>query len=236
MNEARTLPTIETFPDRQVLAEAAASVIGEALNRSLCEGAARASLVATGGSTPAAAYEALSAWPLDWSRVEVTLSDERWAAPSSPDSNERMVREHLLRGAAAAARFTPLWSDTPTPEDAARRAETAVRRLLPADVALLGMGEDGHIASLFPGNPVLAEGLKPDGERLCLGVPSGAPAPPQPRISLTLAALLQSRLVVVLTSGEPKRRAMESALAGAALPVRALLDQDRTPVRILWAA
>jgi 6-phosphogluconolactonase len=146
-----------------------------------------------------------------------------------------MLREHLLDGPASAAAFTPLWGAEPTLQAAAERAHAAVAWLMPFDVVLLGMGDDGHFASLFPGSPVLAEGLDPDGERHCVAVPAGSPAPPQPRISLTLHALLNSHQVLLLITGEAKRRRIEEALAGADLPVRALLLQERTPVRILWA-
>ncbi len=95
------------------------------------------------------------------------------------------------------------------------------------------MGEDGHIASLFPGNPALAEGLA--GQGLCLAVPAGEPAPPQPRISLTLSALLQTRLLLLLITGEAKRTALGRAADGEPLPVRSVLRQERAPLRILWA-
>lgn len=228
-------PSIETFdtPDAWVLA--AAAVISEQLRQAIA-GGLRASFVATGGATPAPVYRRLGHTALDWSRVAVTLSDERWVDPASPESNERMVRETLLDGLAAAAGFTPLWSADGGPERAAAAAEPAIAALEPFDVALLGMGEDGHVASLFPGSPALAQGLDPDGGRLCIAVPAGSPAPSQPRISLTLAALLRARLVVLLISGEAKRRTLQSALDGADLPVRALLAQRRAPVRILCSA
>ncbi|HEY9218998.1 MAG TPA: 6-phosphogluconolactonase, partial [Phenylobacterium sp.] len=113
--------------------------------------------------------------------------------------------------------------------------EAAVRALLPFDAVLLGMGDDGHIASLFPGSPALARGLDPDAEAYVLQVPEPHGSPPLPRITLTLAALIQARGVVVLISGEGKRAVVERALAGEDLPVRALLCQDRAPVRILWS-
>ena len=224
---------LQAFADREALAEAASELIAATLAKAL-EARGRAALVATGGTTPAPAYRRLSQAPLDWDKVAVTLSDERWAAPTSPDSNERMVRETLLTGPAAAAHFVPLWSPAQDPEAAAHEADPDIRRLLPFDCVLLGMGDDGHIASLFPGSPALETGLDPGAHRLCIGVPAGEPAPPQPRISLTLPALLQG-LVIILTSGEPKRRTLESALAGADLPVRRVLKQSRVPVRILWS-
>jgi 6-phosphogluconolactonase len=235
MNEAAGAAHIEAFANREVLAEAAASAIAEQLDLRLCEGAARARFAATGGSTPRAAYERLRNWPIDWSRVDITLGDERWAPPASPDSNQGMLEAELLKGGAAAARFVPLWSDEASPEQAAAEAETGIASLLPFDLVLLGMGEDGHFASLFPGSPALAEGLDPAAPRLCIAVPAGDPAPALPRISLTLRALLDARLIVLLITGEAKRRTLEAALAGADLPARALLLQDRAPVRILWA-
>ena len=235
MNRTAARPKLEAFAGRDALAQAVAKLIAEELGRRLGQGAPRASLVASGGSTPIPVYERLRDWPMDWSRIDITLSDERWLEPSSPDSNQRMLHEHLLRGAAQAARLTPLWSPQATLDAAAARAEAAIAPLMPFDVSLLGMGEDGHFASLFPASPVLSEGLRLDGQRLCLGVPASAPAPPQPRISLTLRALLESRLVVLLTSGEAKKLVLDATLAGADLPVRALLQQDRTPVRLFWS-
>ena len=110
-----------------------------------------------------------------------------------------------------------------------------MRDLLPFDAVLLGMGEDGHVASLFPASPILEEGLDPDGARLCLSAPAGEPAPPQARSSLTLAALRRARLIVVLPTGAAKRRTLEEALDGAAFPVLSVLAQDRVPVRVLWS-
>jgi 6-phosphogluconolactonase len=225
---------IDAYDDAEALAAGAADLIGRALADRL-QAAGQARFVATGGSTPVHTYGQLGRRNLDWRNVHITLSDERWVDPASSDSNERMLRESLLQGPAAAAQLTPLWSAAPTPEAAAERAESAVEPLLPFDVVLLGMGEDGHFASLFSGSPALAEGLDPESPRLCIGVPAAEPAPPQPRISLTLRALLASRLIVLLTSGAAKRRVLQSALEGAHLPVRSLLLQDRTPVRALWA-
>lgn len=234
MSEPRQRPRIETFPDTGTLARAAAEILGAALERGLGEGRAR--LMVTGGSSPVACYDELRNWPIDWSCVDVTLTDDRFVPPSSEDSNEGLVRLHLLKGAAAKARFTPLWSDAASPEEAAARAEPAIRALGQFDAVLLGVGPDGHICSLFPNSPELAEGLDPNARHWVIGVPKAGQPPYVPRISLTLPAILNAKLVVILVSGATKKQPIEAALGGADLPVRAVLDQDSTPVRILWAA
>jgi 6-phosphogluconolactonase len=223
---------IETFSNQSAAAEAAAA----ALARGLAEGLrtrGRASLVATGGRSPAPVYRRLREADLDWTRVVVTLSDERWTAPDGEHSNQRLVREHLLTGPATRAHLVPLWSAADGPEAAAQAAEPALAALAPFDAVLLGMGEDGHIASLFPGSPALAAGLDPAGGRLALGVAEPHGQPPLPRITLTLAAFSRARALVILISGAAKRDVVERALGGEALPVRALVRQE--PVRILWA-
>ncbi len=223
---------IEAYADASDAARAAAEAIADWLVAGLAEDD-KASFIATGGTSPGEVYDLLSTLPLPWEHVSVTLSDERWVPPDSPDSNERLLRERLLVGAAADAVFVPLWSDAPTAEDAAEAAEAAIAELLPADVVLLGMGEDGHIASLFPGSPVLEDGLDPLGGSLVIAAPSGKPAPPQDRLSLTLYALRQSYLILVLIRGEAKRRVIEEQTG---LPIHALLDAvGETPVRILWS-
>jgi 6-phosphogluconolactonase len=194
-------------------------------------------LVVTGGRTPGPVYDRLAQIDLDWSRVSVTLSDERFVGVESPDSNERLVRERLLRGRAAAARFVPLKGAGPTPTDDAAAAEPVIRELVPFDAVLLGMGDDGHIASLFPGTTGLAAALDPDGARLAIGVELAGLAPYVPRISLTGRALLDAKLIVLLTGGAPKRVLIERALTDPAFsaPVSALLRQTRAPVRLLWS-
>jgi 6-phosphogluconolactonase len=226
--------SIEVFGDRESLALGTANILAAALGQGLAR-SGRASLAAAGGATPAPVYRRLAAARLDWGGIAVVPTDERWVDPSSPDSNEAMLRQTLLTGPAGSARLVSLWSDAASPDDAARAAEPKVRALLPFDAVLMGMGEDGHVASLFPASPILQNGLDPDGARLVLAAPAGEPAPPQARISLTLAALLRARGIVVLTTGTAKRRTLEEALAGAALPVRSVLAQDRVPVRVLWS-
>lgn len=229
--------TIETFISAVHLAEAAARAAVAGLDAGLrLHGSA--GLAATGGRSPGAVYDALSETPLDWGRVRVTLTDERWVDPASPDSNEGLVRRRLLRNRAAAAAFLGLRGACEDIHGAARDASLALDAWTPLDVVLLGMGEDGHVASLFPGNPALARGLDVTAPA-CIAVPQGQDRPPpQPRLTLTLRPLVQAGLVLILTSGAAKRAVLEQGLAGADplhFPVCAVLQLARS-VRILWTA
>jgi 6-phosphogluconolactonase len=215
---------LETYPTIAALADAASHGVEAALRAGL-DTRGRASLVATGGRSPGPVYDRLRHADLDWARVAVTLSDERLVDRDSPNANGRLLRERLFVGPAAKAHFLPLTD----------YAEPALKVLTPFDAVMLGMGEDGHVASLIPGSPVLVEGMDPDGTRLVLESPEGFGSPPVARISLTIAALLQSRAIFLLIGGAAKREVLDGALAGADLPVRALLLQDRVPVRILWS-
>lgn len=228
---------IEVFADSAALAAAATGAVIAALEAGLRTHGS-ASLAATGGRAPGPIYDALSLVPLDWARVHITLTDERWVDPSSEDSNEKLVRERLLRGRAADARFIGLHGHEATPEAAAAAATAQVAALPPLDVVLLGMGEDGHVASLFPGSPALALGLDPKAPA-CIAVPQGQGRPPaQARLSMSIRPLTTAALVLILISGDKKRRVIEQALAGGdpeEFPVRAVL-QSAHAVRILWTA
>jgi 6-phosphogluconolactonase len=228
---------IEIFPDSAAQAAAAAAAIANALTYRL-RLRGEGSIVVTGGRSPGAVYDILSAAALDWSKVVVTLSDERFVDVASPDSNERLVRERLLQGRAARARLHGLRGSAPTPEEAAAEASAFLAALPPFDAVMLGMGEDGHIASLFPGNPALAAGLD-RAAPACIAVPQGEGIPPaQPRLSLSLARLVSSRLVIIVAGGAEKRRVLERALDDSdstPFPVRALLKAAPTR-RILWTA
>lgn len=214
---------IETYASADRLAEAAAEAVRATLAEALTA-RARASLIVTGGRSPGAVYDRLAGASLDWTRVAITLSDERCVDPEAPESNARLVRDRLLTGAAAKADFLPLW---PKLEPAALAAH------FPADAVLLGMGEDGHVASLIPGDPGLRHAMT-TGD-LLVDVPAGLGKPPAARVSLSLKALLDARAIFLLIAGGAKRSAVERAAAGEDLPVRALLAQTRVPVRVLWS-
>ncbi|MDQ0464841.1 6-phosphogluconolactonase [Caulobacter ginsengisoli] len=211
-------PTIEPCADAGAAAEIAAAAIEEALVRAV-QARGEGAFIATGGTSPGETYDRLAQAELPWAKIAVTLSDERRVPVSDPMSNEGQLRARLLVGKAAAARFIPL-------------EEEAIAAAEPFDVALLGMGEDGHFASLFPDSPLLAEGLDPaDGRRRVIEVPAGEPAPPQPRLSLTLPVIAACDLILILTRGEAKRRILET---GSGLPVHTLLARSQGQVRLIW--
>jgi 6-phosphogluconolactonase len=196
-----------------------------------------ASLVVSGGRSPVKLFEILRTQALDWSRVCVALADERWVTPEDAASNEHLVRTVLLKEQAAAARFHGLKNAAPTPDLGAVSAwETFARIPRPFDAVILGMGDDGHTASLFPGSPNLPRALNPAAVAGCVGMWS--PVAPQPRLSLNLTALLDSRRVVVLIAGESKWNTFSAARGEGPvhdMPIRALLRQSRTPVEVMWS-
>ncbi len=226
---------IETFDSREVAYDAAAQAMADALRAGLAA-KGYASLAGAGGTTPAPVYERLSDADLAWGQVTAALVDERFVPNTAPDSNEKLMREHLLKGRAASAKFLPMYSDG-SPSEAASVASKSHAKLLPLDAVLLGMGEDGHFASLFPGNPALEEGLDLSSRKVVLAAPAGEPAPPQTRLTFTLAALAQSRVLILLVTGAAKKTVVEAALADPArYPIGAVLAQSKAPVRVLWAA
>ena len=224
------------FPDREALAAALAGEIKVDLEEAIAARGA-ASLVVSGGKTPARLFAQLRDEKIDWTRTWVTLADERWVETTSEDSNERFVRENLLVGPAGAAHFVGLKNPAPTPEAGADWATRALTRVPhPFDVVLLGMGGDGHTASLFPGSMALARALDPAAPPTCIAV--NALVAPHARVSLNLAALLDSRRVVLHIEGDAKWAVYQRARAPgtpAELPVRSSLQQKEVPVDVYWS-
>jgi 6-phosphogluconolactonase len=224
------------FSDSGLASRALAKQIAGSLKAAI---AARglASLVVSGGKSPIKMFELLRAEELDWARVCIALADERWVDPADPASNEKLVRDVLLKGSAAAARFLGLKNGAPTPDMGAVAAwETFARVPRPFDTVVLGMGDDGHTASLFPRSPNLPRALNPAAVAGCVGM--WAPEAPQPRLSLNLSALLDSRRIVLLITGEAKWHTYMAASAEGPvedMPVRAVLRQTRTPVEVIWS-
>lgn len=226
------------FPNPQALAEALAGSVAENLRDALVERGA-ASLALSGGNTPKAFMQALALQPLEWPRIAVTLVDERWVPESNARSNAALVRANLLQGPAAAARFVPLYRDAPEPEQALAGIEADLATLpSPFDALVLGMGDDGHTASFFPGGDHLTAALDPSTTAVVL--PMRAPDAGEPRITLTLPPVLAARHLYLHIEGAGKRQVLAEALSGegqgAAYPIRSVLKHARSPVRIYWTA
>ena len=166
-----------------------------------------ASFAVPGGTTPGPIFDNLCAADLDWSRVHVMLTDERWVPEDSPRSNTRLVRERLLTDRAAAARFVPFYTGDDTPEAALDTLADTLAPELPLSVLLLGMGADMHTASIFPGADRLADALHGTAPL----VPMRAPGAPEPRLTLSGAVLRDAMSTHVVITGAEKRKALDRA-------------------------
>lgn len=213
----------------------AAVSISSALGRSL-QGHARARLLLSGGTTPAAIYTALSKAPLDWAHVDVALVDERWLLPDDPDSNARLVRESLLQRHAAAARFETLTRPGRGIEEAVAAANMHARQ--PADVVVLGMGEDGHTASLFPHMRDLDLALETSAAYVPVDASGCAGAGKWlRRISLTPAGLRPAHSRLLLIRGQKKRDLLDRVLDGDdphEYPARIAFTTPGAPLHVHW--
>jgi 6-phosphogluconolactonase len=221
-----------THADAQALAEALAGQVAEALRTAVDE-RGRALLVVSGGRSPVAFFECLARQTLPWARVQVSLADERWVPPTHADSNEALVRRHLLQGPAAQATMLGLYRPAESLEEAARLAEQALAGLPPIDVLVLGMGDDGHTASLFPASANLPVALDPACPLRVLAMQ--APSEPRQRLTLTLPPLAGARLALLALQGATKLATLNQALRpgpATEMPIRALLHG---PLQIHWS-
>ncbi len=196
----------------------------------------QASLVVPGGSTPITLFNQLSTAPLPWSKVLITLSDERWVDENHPDSNAKMVKEQLLINQASKAHFLPLNLSHTSADEAALAAGRQLSNQPTFDISLLGMGSDGHFASLFPDSQALKSSLN-----LTNPTSSIAVTPPHSdhtRISLTLPRLLNSRQLILFFRGQKKHDVLMKAKQtndSDRLPIAAIINQGRTPLTAYWA-
>ncbi len=217
------------YPDRDLMMISLADRLSSEL-RHVLQTQARATLCVPGGTTPAPAFESLSASNIDWHRVNVILSDERWVGEDQPRSNTRLLKQHLLVDRAEPAYLQRIRADTPTPEDALDAMIAEVRLVLPISVLLLGMGADLHIASIFPGADNLEKALRPDAPAL---MAMRTDAAPEPRVTLTAPALQSALHTHILITGPEKREALERArpVSPREAPVKLVLS-DAT---VHWA-
>jgi 6-phosphogluconolactonase len=243
----KTTPAFwQTHPLAQVTVQ---EVTAQALNTALADDIAQrlrtaiasrgvAVLSVSGGKSPVGWLQALRTHALDWSRVRVTLLDERCVPTTHPDSNACLVRTHLLQGPAQQAQLVEMWTDDASlPASQAQVAGQALVAAGACDVLVLGMGADGHTASLFPEAPNLSEALDMHNTHACVAVELPHPPvnAPYPRISQTLSQILRARHIVLPISGADKRQTLEQAWPSASLqyPVSYVLHQTQTPVA-LW--
>lgn len=198
----------------------------------------QAGIAVSGGRTPAGMFKALRVKELDWSKVIVTLADERWVAPDHADSNERLTRENLLQDNAAKATFISQVSDASSAHEGQPCIEARLAALpSPLDVLILGMGDDGHTASLFPNAAELESACV--SSALCAAVTP--PAAPHQRITLTLPALAKARSVIVHITGGSKKALLQVALSEQKplteqYPIRRVLDKAESAKHVFWAA
>lgn len=208
------------YPDREMMMIDLANRIAGELNSCL-QRHDHASLAVPGGSTPAPMFDALSGASLDWSRVHVLLTDERWVPEDDERSNTRLLRQHLLTDRASDAVYVPLYAEAETPEEVLDDLSDTIRPELPLSILLLGMGADMHTASLFPGADRLADALAADAPPLMAMRGGGAP---EPRITLTAPVLRGAMSTHILITGAEKRAALEQARR---------LPPDQAPVAVV---
>ena len=228
---------LKEFPGRDALNIELAGVITGMLMAGVSKNG-RASLAVSGGRTPIDLFRALSTSDISWEFVTVTLVDERWVEPSDDDSNEKLVRSYLLKDKAAAASFLGMKNSALTALEGEAECEKDIGKVArPFDALVLGMGMDGHTASLFPGASRLAEATKMDPGRLCMAIaPINAS---HERMSLTLPAVLSARKIFLHITGDEKKKVLKKAFEegpASEMPIRFILRQEKTPVEIFWAS
>lgn len=225
--------TAHSFKKPQQLAESLATTVADVLRQAISTQGI-ATLVVSGGRSPVAFFEALAKQPLEWAKVRVSLADERWVPATHPDSNEGLVRRHLLQGSAAAARLLGLYHGGANLQQVATLADQALADLPPIDVLVLGMGDDGHCASLFAANAGLDDALREQSSLRC--VPMLAPNVPHQRISMTVALLASARVQILSIQGESKLTTLQQVVsdvdARAYMPIRAFMQP---PLQIYWS-
>lgn len=224
------------FGDRAELAKALAAAVAADINADLAESGV-AAIAVSGGSTPAKFFAALGKHKdVDWEKVYVTLVDERWVDETSDRSNAQLVNEKMLQGPAAVAHFIPLYSGGEAPDAAAVARTNGLLATLPRrySAVLLGMGNDGHTASFFPGGDNLAEALTGNGPAVAIRAPGAG----EPRITQVLQRLLETRALYLQIEGEEKAVTLAKAQDEGPvedMPIRAILRQAVKPLEIYWA-
>ncbi|MFC4699661.1 6-phosphogluconolactonase [Glaciecola siphonariae] len=224
----------QEYANSERLVDAFSQQIAEILTQAITDKGS-ASIAVSGGSTPKPLFQALSKIDLPWSQVNITLADERWVDALDDASNEKLVRENLLVNHARAARFMSMTTDDANAEDAVDEISARLEALgLPLDILILGMGEDGHTASLFPCSAQIEEGIN-----LARTQPVLATQPttaPHQRMSLSLAEIVKSKHVFLHITGDKKRQVLTQAISEHTpleKPIKAVCDN--TTLNLVWA-
>jgi 6-phosphogluconolactonase len=227
---------LNSFDNREQLDQALADNVGQLLQQAITL-TGKASLAVSGGSTPKGFFNILSKKDIEWKKVTITLADERWVDINSDASNTRLVYENLLQNNASAAKFFHLKQGDKLCEETLADLNIAAKNtLLPLDVLILGMGEDGHTASLFPCSEQIAQGLNIYNDNSLMKVePKTAP---HQRITFSFAALKQSKNTILHICGESKKNVLDKALSSSdsfEMPIRAFLQNDNNETQVYWA-
>lgn len=221
------------FDDRETLANWLAQHVAGELKKAIAA-RGRAVMAVSGGTTPSRFFKKLSRQELDWEKVWITLADERWVPPDSAQSNQRLVTMELLQANAAPAQFVPLF-EPETDLDDLTSVDARLRPLMPLDIIVLGMGQDGHTASLFPGGDHLTDATDMDTKALV--IPMRAEFLKEDRITLTLPAITSAAKIALHIEGQAKRDVLEEAGDRgdpSRLPIQFVL-QRRPDIRVVWA-
>lgn len=221
------------YPDMATLARALANDIAARLADAVVA-RGRATLIVPGGTSPGALFDALCDADLPWADITISVSDERWVDVGDPASNERLVRERLLEGRARKARLVSWRGAARRTDAAAEHLNVAFAPLVPFDVCVLGLGLDGHVASLVPGAEGFEVAMHGDATVLPIHAPGAAGA--AARLTLSYSAIAASRLVVLLFSGDAKRAVFERAMESVgAAPIVGLLRDAKSPIWGCWS-
>jgi 6-phosphogluconolactonase len=228
--------TVHNFANAAELARNLADKVAASLSAAITT-KGTAVIAVSGGSTPKAFFQELSTRDIDWSKVTITLVDERFVPADNPRSNHLLVAGNLLQNNAKAATFQPLYQAAASVEDAAKLSTSATASIgNPFDVVILGMGGDGHTASFFPGGNNLAVALDPKTPRGV--IPMDAEGAGEPRLTFTFSSLQDAALLVLHIEGESKKDVLakaEGAGDEADMPIRAILRRAASPLDIYWA-
>jgi 6-phosphogluconolactonase len=218
------------YADKLTLADKLARDIASKLDAAI-KARGKATLAVSGGGTPKQMFAVLCEQEIDWSKVTITLVDERWVDTDSDRSNARLVAEHLLHHEAHTATFVPLFDKAHKDDVDAALGDVGKRidALGTLDVVILGMGP----ASFCPGGDNLADALDPNGKKAVISMRAGGAG--EPRITLTLPRVLDAGTLYLHIEGNDKKELLARAEAGEDVPIRAVLTQDRVPLHVFWA-